>query len=280
MSHSQLPSDANFLVGFLSGSIIGGGLIWLYRSSVSQQTEDDTENANEENEEQSSSDEDEEEEQSENNNNSGLNQNSNNNGFNNNNNSNNNSPSSSTANLKNQSNLKNQGGPQSQTPAIQTPHGPSSRQNHIMSPTSAVIPAQRKKRKIKLNPAEIEHLKKIPKRYGQVIKLAPEKYKQYKTLHAAVWPDVLRRLYDCNIRNYTIYYRDGWLFSHYEYIGDDFEGDMELMREDPIIINWWKICEKCQIPLHWEGPPPSQVKKPEKLCFRFIHVCFLFIHVF
>ena len=28
-------------------------------------------------------------------------------------------------------------------------------------------------------------------RYGMVIKLRPEKYEEYKRLHAAVWPDVL-----------------------------------------------------------------------------------------
>jgi len=32
--------------------------------------------------------------------------------------------------------------------------------------------------------------RKIPKRYGSVIKLKPEMYERYKELHAAVWPKV------------------------------------------------------------------------------------------
>ena len=53
-------------------------------------------------------------------------------------------------------------------------------------------------------------------RYGNVIKLKPEKLAEYKALHANVWPEVLKMIRDCNIRNYSIYYRDGILFSFFE----------------------------------------------------------------
>ncbi len=67
------------------------------------------------------------------------------------------------------------------------------------------------------------------KRYGHVIGVKEEKLQEYKELHAAVWPDVLDMITRCNIRNYSIYLRklpDGkyYLFSYFEYIGDDFEG--------------------------------------------------------
>lgn len=61
------------------------------------------------------------------------------------------------------------------------------------------------------------------KRYGSVIGVKPEKLEEYKKLHAAVWPDVLTMIKECNIRNYSIFYRDGMLYSYYEYIGDDYE---------------------------------------------------------
>lgn len=41
------------------------------------------------------------------------------------------------------------------------------------------------------------------KRYGMVIRLHPEKIEEYKRLHAAVWPDVLRTIRQCHIRNYS-----------------------------------------------------------------------------
>jgi len=87
------------------------------------------------------------------------------------------------------------------------------------------------------------------KRYGSVIKVVPEKLEEYKQLHAAVWPGVLEMIHKCNIRNYSIYYKDGYLFSYYEYSGDDYIADMARMAADPETQRWWSVCEPCQQPL-------------------------------
>ncbi|MBP8951957.1 MAG: L-rhamnose mutarotase [Armatimonadetes bacterium] len=86
-------------------------------------------------------------------------------------------------------------------------------------------------------------------RYGMVIGVRPEKLEEYKKLHAAVWPDVLAMIHDCNIRNYSIYYRDGLLFSYFEYVGEDYEADMARMAADPITQKWWDLCMPCQDPV-------------------------------
>ena len=44
-------------------------------------------------------------------------------------------------------------------------------------------------------------------RYGSVIGLRPETLDDYKRLHAAVWPDILQKIKDCKIRNYSIFLR-------------------------------------------------------------------------
>ena len=49
------------------------------------------------------------------------------------------------------------------------------------------------------------------KRYGSIIGVRPEKLEEYKKLHAAVWPEVLQTIRECNIRNYSIYYKDGYM---------------------------------------------------------------------
>ena len=87
------------------------------------------------------------------------------------------------------------------------------------------------------------------KRYGSVIGVRPEKLEEYKKLHAAVWPGVLRMIKECNIRNYSIYYRDGLLFSYFEYIGSDYDADMAKMAADPETQKWWDVCKPCQEPL-------------------------------
>ena len=87
------------------------------------------------------------------------------------------------------------------------------------------------------------------KRYGMVIKVKQEKADEYKKLHASVWPDVLRIIKDCNIKNYSIFLKDDYLFSYFEYTGSDFESDMEKMAADPMTQKWWDVCKPCQIPL-------------------------------
>jgi L-rhamnose mutarotase len=87
------------------------------------------------------------------------------------------------------------------------------------------------------------------KRYGSVLKVKPDMLEEYKTLHANVWQDVLVMIHACNIRNYSIYYKDGYLFSYFEYIGESFEQDMAKMAADPTTQEWWKLCDPCQEPL-------------------------------
>lgn len=91
-------------------------------------------------------------------------------------------------------------------------------------------------------------------RYGMVLGLKEEKIEQYKRLHAAVWPGVLKTIKDCNIRNYSIYLHEiepgkHYLFAYFEYTGDDFKADMQKMAADPVTQKWWELCEPCQIPL-------------------------------
>lgn len=87
------------------------------------------------------------------------------------------------------------------------------------------------------------------KRYGMVISVYPDKIEEYKKLHASVWPDVLMKITQCNIRNYSIYLKDNQLFSYFEYIGDDFKADMDKMAADPVTQRWWDVCKPCQEPL-------------------------------
>jgi L-rhamnose mutarotase len=97
------------------------------------------------------------------------------------------------------------------------------------------------------------------KRYGSVIRLRTEKIDEYKKLHAAVWPGVLKMIKECNIQNYSIYLRklpdaQHYLFSYFEYTGQDFASDMAKMAADPTTQQWWKECEPCQGPLADRAP--------------------------
>lgn len=87
------------------------------------------------------------------------------------------------------------------------------------------------------------------KRYGSVIKIKPEMLDLYKELHANTWPGVLDQISKSNIRNYSIYLKDNYLFAYFEYVGDDFEGDMAQMAKDSVTQEWWELTDPCQEPL-------------------------------
>jgi L-rhamnose mutarotase len=92
------------------------------------------------------------------------------------------------------------------------------------------------------------------KRFGMVLGLRPEKVEEYKKLHAAVWPDVLKMIQACHIRNYSIYLKEVekgrfYLFSYFEYDGRDFAADMAKMAADPVTQRWWSHCKPCQSPV-------------------------------
>ena len=88
------------------------------------------------------------------------------------------------------------------------------------------------------------------KRYGSVIGLIPEQEQYYRELHANAWPDVIARLKLSNIQNYSIYLHElagqKFLFSYFEYAGEDFESDMQAIAADPATQRWWKETDPCQ----------------------------------
>jgi L-rhamnose mutarotase len=106
-----------------------------------------------------------------------------------------------------------------------------------------------------------------PKRLGSIIGLRskPECIIAYSQLHAATWPGVLDAIDEGNIRNYSIYLGqiepDQYLlFSYYEYIGNNFEADMDRIANNKITQVWWTYTDPLQIRLpsrkegeHWSN---------------------------
>jgi L-rhamnose mutarotase len=96
-------------------------------------------------------------------------------------------------------------------------------------------------------------------RFGSAIGVKPEKLDEYVKLHANTWPGVLDMIRKCNIHNYSIYLAkldDGklYLFSYFEYTGDDMAADSKKMAADPTTQEWWKHTDPCQIPLKERKP--------------------------
>jgi L-rhamnose mutarotase len=86
-------------------------------------------------------------------------------------------------------------------------------------------------------------------RYAGVIKVKPEKLEEYKQLHSEVWPRVLSLIKQYHVENFSIFYRDGYLFSYSEYVGKDYYADMKQISVEPVMQEWFEVCEPCQEPL-------------------------------
>lgn len=113
------------------------------------------------------------------------------------------------------------------------------------------------------------------KKIGQVVKLRPECVAEYKACHAKVWPEVLKQIRECGIRDCKtpsllprtpvwIFYQpkrelirgvvdsifhdapSGLLFATFTYVGYGFADDMERMRENPRVREWWKLTDGMQ----------------------------------
>jgi len=85
-------------------------------------------------------------------------------------------------------------------------------------------------------------------RYGQVIRIRPEKIDEYKKLHSSVWPEIKALIAECHMMNYSIFLKDDLLFAYFEYTGTDFKSDMRKMAENPVNKKWWALCDPCQQP--------------------------------
>lgn len=86
-------------------------------------------------------------------------------------------------------------------------------------------------------------------RFGEVIKVKPEKYEEYRKLHDEIWPVIVELQKEAHMQNFTIFYRDGYLFKYFEYVGDDFEADMKKLAENEENKRWLTFTDPCQTPV-------------------------------
>lgn len=86
-------------------------------------------------------------------------------------------------------------------------------------------------------------------RYGQVIKVRPERLEAYKRYHADVWPEVLAALREVGIHNYSIFHKDGYLFAYFEYEGDDLLAAMAQAVSTERTQAWNELMSGMQEPL-------------------------------
>ena len=93
------------------------------------------------------------------------------------------------------------------------------------------------------------------KRYGMVIGVRPEKLEEYKRLHAAVWPEILRLLTEAacaaTIRSSR---RTSCCSATSNITATILKPAFQRMNAEPIVKEWYAVCEPCQVPLATRKP--------------------------
>jgi L-rhamnose mutarotase len=92
------------------------------------------------------------------------------------------------------------------------------------------------------------------RRIASVIRLRPEHEAEYRRLHAEAWPGVLDALRAAHVTNYSIFLRDGLLFSYLEYTGPDYDADLAAIAADETTRRWWQLTDPCQQPVPSADP--------------------------
>ena len=109
---------------------------------------------------------------------------------------------------------------------------------------------------------------RTPQRFGWMIGLRPEKKRKIHPPPCEMRPEVVATLKKCHIQNYSIYVGEIegklYLFSYFEYTGEDMAKDMAVMKADAKTHKWWTHTNPCQIRLPntkpgdwWKGIPEA-----------------------
>lgn len=87
------------------------------------------------------------------------------------------------------------------------------------------------------------------RKFGQICAIKDENIKKYIEYHNHIPKEIRTLIYECNIRNYSIFYRNGYLFTYYEYIGTDYDADMKKMSENTDNQKWWDLVKPLMSPV-------------------------------
>ncbi|KAF7856341.1 hypothetical protein EAF04_009869 [Stromatinia cepivora] len=129
-------------------------------------------------------------------------------------------------------------------PPPQSSHRPSQSHSQPFSPLPPISPSG----PLGTFPAPTQKLRYQGKRIAQIVKLKPECVEKYKECHARVWPEVLKQIKECCIEDYSIFHdpESNILFASFKYVGYNYVGDMEKMRENPKVREWWEMTDSFQ----------------------------------
>ena len=100
-------------------------------------------------------------------------------------------------------------------------------------------------------------------RKGMVRGIKPECVAEYEKTHSKVWPEILERISNCKIKNYSVFAQGDRLFSFFEYHGANFEEDTKEMRNNEKFDEWEKYHKHMFKPLEGQEKDDGWIELKE-----------------
>ena len=100
-------------------------------------------------------------------------------------------------------------------------------------------------------------------RKGMVRGIKPECIKEYEKTHSNVWPEILERITNCKIKNYSVFAQGDRLFSFFEYHGNNFDEDTKEMRNHNKFEEWEKFHDHMFKPLEHQKKDEGWIELKE-----------------
>ncbi|CCU77681.1 unnamed protein product [Blumeria hordei] len=100
-------------------------------------------------------------------------------------------------------------------------------------------------------------IKHVGRQMAQIIALRPGCVEEYLQSPHIAWPAVFKHMKDCNLEDYTIFHDAAThsLFTSFRYVGYDWAGDVERLRESAVIQAWWKVTR------HYQASPDCEMRE-------------------
>jgi L-rhamnose mutarotase len=97
----------------------------------------------------------------------------------------------------------------------------------------------------------------MTRRIAFVLRVRPDKVRQYVEAHAKVWPEMLAALRTAGFRNYSIFRYENLMFGYYEV--DDPDLTAELIAADPVNARWQdEMGALLEVRVDDKGPSPLE----------------------
>jgi L-rhamnose mutarotase len=95
----------------------------------------------------------------------------------------------------------------------------------------------------------------MARRVGAIIRIPADRFEEYKRRHDTIPAEIVDIIKGAHVQNFSIFHRDSIMFLYYEYVGNDFDGDVAAWTQNKLSVEWNEQMKGLLVP--WEQDLPG-----------------------